>query len=209
MNAPAESGLGALNGRAATWLARVGAAGLAIIMLLTFCDVIGRYVFDAPIVGTVEVTELLMGTMVYLGVGLTTHARGHIRVDIIIDRLPLRVQALLDIITLGVCIVLVSLMCWHLWLKAGVTVEKNDLTQIWEWPIWPAAYVMAAASLMMITAMLLQLGQALALFVEDPLVHPHQVGKPAHAPLFRGSALSGAVGAPTRPAEPSGAVLIL
>ena len=161
MEAPAVGGLNTVNGRVTMWLARAGAAGLAIIMLLTFCDVIGRYVFNAPIVGTVEVTELLMGMMVYLGVGLTTHARGHIRVDIIIDRLPRRAQAFLDTLTLAISIVLITLVCWHLWLKAGVTVEKNDLTQIWEWPIWPAAYVMAAASLLMVTSMLLQLGQAL------------------------------------------------
>jgi TRAP-type C4-dicarboxylate transport system permease small subunit len=161
MNAPAAGGLGARNGRAAMWLARAGAGGLAVIMVLTFCDVIGRYVFDAPIVGTVEVTELLMGMMVYLGVGLTTHARGHIRVDIVIDRLPPRVQGFLDVLTLAASIALVSAMCWHLWLKAGVTVEKNDLTQIWEWPVWPAAYVMAAASLLMVTSLVLQLGQAM------------------------------------------------
>ena len=160
MNAPTAGGLSALNGRAATWLARAGAVGLATIMVLTFCDVIGRYGFDSPIVGTVEVTELLMGTMVYLGVGLTTHARGHIRVDILIDLLPARVRAILEVATLTISIIMVSLICWHLWLKAGATVEKNDLTQIWEWPVWPAAYVMAAASLLMVSSMLLQLGQA-------------------------------------------------
>ncbi len=172
MNAPAAGRLSVHNARAATWLARAGAAGLATIMVLTFCDVIGRYMFDAPIVGTVEVTELLMGTMVYLGVGLTTQARGHIRVDILIDRLPPRIQAFLEVVTLALSIVLVSLVCWHLWLKAGATVEKNDLTQIWEWPLWPAAYVMAAASLLMVSSMLLQLGQAmreLARGVETPV----------------------------------------
>ncbi len=161
MGAPAAGGLSTLNGRVTMWLARAGAVGLAVIMVLTFCDVIGRYVFNAPIVGTVEVTELLMGMMVYLGVGLTTHARGHIRVDIVIDLLPPRVRTFLDILTLAISIVLVSLMCWHLWRKADATVEKNDLTQIWEWPVWPAAYVIAAASLLMVTSMLLQLGQAM------------------------------------------------
>lgn len=167
MDVPVAGGPNALNGRVTTWLARAGAGGLAIIMVLTFCDVIGRYVFNAPIVGTVEVTELLMGMMVYLGVGFTTHARGHIRVDIVIDRLPPRVQAVLDALTLTISIVLVSVVCWHLWIKAGETVDKNDLTQIWEWPVWPAAYVMAAASLLMVTSMMLQLGQTLRDFSRD------------------------------------------
>ena len=139
------------------WLARAGSVGLATIMVLTFCDVIGRYFFNAPIVGTVEVTELLMGMMVYLGVGLTTQSRGHIRVDIVINLFPPRLRALLDVITSSLSILLVVLMCLHIWLKAGIIIDKNDLTQVWEWPVWPAAYIMAVASLLMVSSLLLQL----------------------------------------------------
>jgi TRAP-type C4-dicarboxylate transport system permease small subunit len=139
------------------WFARAGSVGLATIMVLTFCDVIGRYVFNAPIVGTVEVTELLMGMMVYLGVGLTTQSRGHIRVDIVINLFPPRLRALLDVITSSLSILLVVLMCLHIWLKAGIIIDKNDLTQVWEWPVWPAAYIMAVASLLMVSSLLLQL----------------------------------------------------
>ena len=71
------------NERATLWLARVGSVGLAIMMFLTLFVVIGR-AFDHPITGSVEVTELIMGLMIYLGVGYTTFLRGHIRVDILI-----------------------------------------------------------------------------------------------------------------------------
>ncbi len=160
MSAPTEERLSALSERVTTWLARAGAVGLAIIMALTFCDVVGRYVFNAPIVGTVDVTELMMGLMIYLGVGLTTFSRGHIRVDLVIDRLSRRARAACDVITLGISIAVVTLMCWQLWLKAGVTFEKGDLTQIWEWHIWPFAYVMAACSILMVTSLLLQFIEA-------------------------------------------------
>ena len=86
------------------WLARAGSAGLAIMMFLTLADVIGR-MFDNPIVGTVEVTELIMGMMIYLGVGYTTIHRGHIRVDILITRFSPRVQATLDTITFFIAFV--------------------------------------------------------------------------------------------------------
>ena len=156
------------------WLARAGSVGLATIMVLTFCDVIGRYVFNNPIVGTVEVTELLMGMIVYLGVGLTTQTRGHIRVDIVINLFSPRTRALLDVLTLSLSILLVFLMCWHLWLKAGIIIDKNDLTQIWEWPVWPAAYVMAAASLLMLTSLIFQLLHGL----NDLMQNASTPGKP-------------------------------
>ena len=55
---------------------------------MTFCDVVGRYVFNSPFTFTVEFTQLSMGLIVYLGVGLTTHDRGHIVVDVVTLRLP-------------------------------------------------------------------------------------------------------------------------
>lgn len=149
-----------LSGRVATWLARAGAISLAIIMTLTFFDVVGRYLFNAPIVGTVDLTELLMGMMIYLGVGLTTHARGHIRVDLVIDRMRDRMRSLCDVITIAISITVVAMICWQLWLRAGVAYDKGDLTQIWEWHIWPVAYVMAACSILMVTSLALQFVEA-------------------------------------------------
>ena len=148
------------SGRVTTWLARCGAVALTLMMLLTFCDVVGR-AFGHPIVFTVEATELAMGLVVYLGIGMTTFMRGHIAVDIVVIRLPPRVRAGVDVVTLAICIVLTVLICWQLWIRAGTTFEKNDLTQIMEWQVWPVAYIMAAASILLVTSLALQFGQAL------------------------------------------------
>ena len=156
MSTPTEERLSALSGRVTLWLARAGAVGLAIIMILTFFDVVGRYLFNAPIIGAVDVIELMMGMMIYLGVGLTTYSRGHIRVDLVIDRMRGRLRALCDVLTLGISIVVVALICWQLWARAELSFDKGDLTQIWEWHIWPVAYVMAACSILIVTSLMLQ-----------------------------------------------------
>lgn len=142
-------------------LAQIGSIALGIMMLFTFFDVIGRYFFNSPIVGTVEVTELLMGLIVYLGIGYTTMLRGHIRVDILITHLPLQMQALLDLITLSIGLLFTILIGWQLWLKAADTRAAGDVTQLWELPLYPVAYVMAACSIPLIGGLLVQLMQAL------------------------------------------------
>ena len=43
-----------LNGRISLWLARIAALILATIGLMTFCDVVMRYVFSRPFSFTVE-----------------------------------------------------------------------------------------------------------------------------------------------------------
>ena len=151
--------LTSISERVTMWLARAGSVGLATMMFLTLADVIGR-MFDNPIVGTVEVTELIMGMMIYLGVGYTTIHRGHIRVDILITRFSPRVQATLDTITFFIAFVFMALVCWRLFLQAASRIENNDITQIWEIPVWPVAYVMAIASILMVTSLGLQLALA-------------------------------------------------
>lgn len=60
---------------------------LAAVMIfamaaLTFLDVVGRYVFAAPIQGTFEIVGLLLGVVTFAALPLVTHARAHITVDL-------------------------------------------------------------------------------------------------------------------------------
>ena len=135
------------------WLARMGCIGLAIMMFLTLFDVIGR-AFNYPIAPAVEITEIIMGMMIYLGVGYTTFMRGHIRVDILITNLPKRIQALLDTFTGIIGLGIVGLMSWRLFIQASSRVSNNDLSQILEIPLWPYAFVMAISSTLIVTSLL-------------------------------------------------------
>lgn len=147
----------ALTGRLSLWLVRVGAVVLAAMMLMTFLDVVGRYVFNSPIVGTYDMTQLYMGLIVYLGIGYTTHRRAHISVDLLTGRLGTRARLWFDLLAQVISGVLAALICWQLWSIAGDSVDNNDLTQIWELPIFPVVYVMAAASVLMVAALASQL----------------------------------------------------
>lgn len=158
MAASSKGAIYNLNGRVTLWLARLGSIGLAIMMFLTLFDVIGR-AFSHPIVGAVEITELIMGMMIYLAIGYTTFLRGHIRVDVLITHFPLRVQAILDFITGIIATGFAGFICWRLFLQAASRIDNNDLTQIWEIPIWPFAFVMAISSVLMITSLLFYIYQ--------------------------------------------------
>ena len=49
------------------------------------------------------------------------------------------------------------IVCWRLFLQAFSRIENNDITQIWEIPVWPVAYIMAIASILMVTSLALHL----------------------------------------------------
>ena len=57
------------NGWVTNWLARIAGVALALITVVTFCDVIGRDFFHAPFAFTVELTSFAMAVIVFFANG--------------------------------------------------------------------------------------------------------------------------------------------
>jgi TRAP-type C4-dicarboxylate transport system permease small subunit len=149
--------LGQWNGRVTSWLARIAAGVLALLAVVTFCDVIARYFFDKPFSFTVEITEIAMGVMIYFGVGLTTHDNDHISVDIVTLRLSEWLRALLGLVTNVLAFGFLALMVWRLWLRAEVLLEKGDVSPIMFIPRWPTAYIMTIGAVFFLTGLLVHI----------------------------------------------------
>lgn len=136
---------------AATSLAYVACGVLTLLAVVTFADVIARYVFNRPFSFTVEVTELAMGLIVYFGIGLTTHERGHVSVDVVTLRASARGRAALETLTGLLGLGFLGLMIWRLWLRAQALLATGDVTQVWAIPVWPVAFAMAAGAILLFT----------------------------------------------------------
>ncbi len=144
-----------LNGLVTAWLARVATVALALIAVVTFFDVIARKVFNSGFTFTVEMTEMAMALIVFLGVGLVTHQRGHIVVDVVTLRLSERARVWLGLGTHVLSLGFVAVMVWRLWLQAAFIASKGDSTPIWNFPLWPIAYVIAGGSVFLVTGLVL------------------------------------------------------
>ncbi len=82
---------------------------LFLMMILTFGDVTGRFLWR-PITGTYELTYLWLALIVFLSLGYTQQKNGHISVGVLIDKLPTRIQAVVDMITYVVMLWILLLM---------------------------------------------------------------------------------------------------
>lgn len=60
----------------------IGAVMLALLIGLTGTDVFMRYVFNDPVQGSVELTQFLLGPMIFAGFAMVTAHRSHIVVSI-------------------------------------------------------------------------------------------------------------------------------
>jgi TRAP-type transport system small permease protein len=79
-------------GRLGDWAGRVlgtvAAVVLFAMMLLTFVDVTGRKLLSRPVYGAYEITEFLMGTLIFCALPLVTAREGHVTIDVLDHLLP-------------------------------------------------------------------------------------------------------------------------
>ena len=82
---------------------------LAAMIGLTCVDVIARYLFNSPVNGAYELTQLLLASLIFLALPLTTAAGEHIEVELL-DGLKSRVFKYLGAICAGVATIAVFLV---------------------------------------------------------------------------------------------------
>lgn len=137
------------------WLALVHtplhiAAALTMLGLLawTVVDIAGRTLFNAPMRGTVELTELAVVVLVYLGLARAESRDAHIAVDLLYVRLGVRAQLALRVFAGVVSLVVIAVLTWRLYLYAGQLDAGGYTTGILRVPHYPVALlaVLGAAS---------------------------------------------------------------
>ena len=129
------------------WLRR-GLGGLAsallfFMMALTFVDVVGRYLFNTPVYGGFEMTEVALATLIFAGLPLVTARDEHVTVDLFDRLIPAAVRHWRDAVIAALCGVLLFILSYHVWQKAGDSVRYGDITAILEIPLGPMVYFMS------------------------------------------------------------------
>lgn len=125
----------------------LGVAASAILfsmMTLTFVDVVLRYVFNRPLRGGFELTELMLLVLIFAGLPLVTHAGEHVTMDLIDRFLGPRLRALQLRLTELASAGLMFGLTWLMWLKAGKIAAYGDTTDILRIPVGPFVYFMTA-----------------------------------------------------------------
>jgi TRAP-type C4-dicarboxylate transport system permease small subunit len=73
---------------------------ISFMMFLTTVDVVLRYIFNSPLPGVYTLCEMLMVGAVYPAVAYVQQIKGHVRVDVLIDRLKGNLRDTFEISTL-------------------------------------------------------------------------------------------------------------
>jgi TRAP-type C4-dicarboxylate transport system permease small subunit len=113
------------------------------MMLLTFVDVVARYVFNRPLRGAFEVTELLLVVLIFAGLPLVSYADEHVTMDfidrLIAPRVRTRLERAVHLVSAGI----MGLLTWLVWLKADRIWAYRDATDVLRIAYGPFVYFMA------------------------------------------------------------------
>ena len=131
--------------------AALGIAASAILfcmMTLTFVDVVLRYVFNRPLRGGFEVTELMLLVLIFAGLPLVTHAGEHVTMDLIDRWLSPRARNALSRLMEAVSAALMFALTWFMWIKAQRIAAYGDTTDVLRILVGPFVYFMVAMILL-------------------------------------------------------------
>jgi TRAP-type transport system small permease protein len=130
--------------RADAVLGIAASALLFAMMGLTFVDVVARYLFNSPIRGGFEVTELMLLVLIFAGLPLVSHGDEHVTMDFIDRMLPPRAVAALVRIVHALVAAMFFFLTWQMLIKAGRIAGYGDTTDVLRIAVGPFVYFMAA-----------------------------------------------------------------
>ena len=136
----------------------VTAALIFIMMMLTFADVVGRYVFTAPIFGAAEMIQFLLAMTIFGGLCLINSRDEHITVelfDVQLDHLmsPTVRRIIIQMFSVGV----MAIIAFQLYQFAREAERIGTKTVVLEWPFAAVSFTVAALSVVSLVMQILGL----------------------------------------------------
>ncbi len=135
----------------------VSAVLIFVMMMVTFADVVGRYLLGAPIFGAAEMIQFLLAMTIFAGLSLVNAHDDHIAVELFEARIKSKIPHLHHVLVQGFSVVAMAVIAWQLAQYALEAAHHNSTTVVLEWPVAIVAGVIAFLSFISLLVQLLGL----------------------------------------------------
>ena len=121
---------------------------LSTLVIITVIDVIGRYILGLPLPGASELTEIILATIVYIGLPYICRDEGHVTVSIISNNLTsnfARMHRIIINFLLSVILLVIGIQLFYY----GINLNSyNDITTFLEIPKAPISFILSFLTLL-------------------------------------------------------------
>lgn len=121
----------------------LGALTMVGLMLLTVGDVVLRYFFNAPILGSFELTEFSLIVLVFFAIPWGTAQKVNVRVDLVVGSFRKRLRAIFDSVTCLMSLLVTVLFAWYTVPQAIYIMRLGTESDMLEIPLYPFYFMVA------------------------------------------------------------------
>lgn len=121
----------------------IAAASIVAMAVLVTVNILMRGIFKQPLLGTMDIVNILMVLAISLGLAHCALKNGHIAVEFIVIRFSDKCQGIIGIIISGAAILFWGAVVWFMGAYAHSMMLSNQLAGTVAIPLYPA--VLAAA----------------------------------------------------------------
>jgi TRAP-type C4-dicarboxylate transport system permease small subunit len=133
---------------------------LAATALLVVANILGRTLLQRSILGTYEMVGFLTAAVVGLALARCAVENSHIAIDFILDRLPARLQCLVDLV-LGIPVFLFLLLAtYNLFIYGARIAQSGEVSPTTKLIFYPFIYLVALGFLALALTVMLKLLQS-------------------------------------------------
>lgn len=132
------------------WTATVF-SGLLILVVtgLGTVDVVGRYFFNQPLQGQVEISRVLMTYMVFMGLAEAQRQGAHVRIELLDQHMRPAVRALSSIILTALAMATMAIVTYATWLMFWTSWRTGEtMIAAITIPAWPAKFAVTLGCLL-------------------------------------------------------------
>ena len=158
--------------------ALVSGFGIFGLMLFGVAQIFGRKLFNAPIFGYIDMVEIAMSALVFLGLAYTERLGGHIRMELFVSHLKGRVLWAFELVGVLVGLFVVPVLVYYSYTHAMRAYDSGDTSIDALLPLWPSKLIVSISLALLFLRLLVSLWGYLRLLANpdaEPIGVPEMI----------------------------------
>lgn len=123
----------------------VAAAAIFALMVLGVAQIVLRTLFNTPVTGYIDLVELSMASMAFLGAAYSQRLGAHIRMELLIGQLHGRLLWVVEAFATAVAMIVIAVLIWYGAEHFLRSYTLGDTTIDAEFPVWPSKLLVPIA----------------------------------------------------------------
>jgi C4-dicarboxylate transporter, DctQ subunit len=125
--------------------ALVSGFGIFGLMLIGVVQIFGRKLFNAPIFGYIDIVEIAMSALVFLGLAYTERLGGHIRMELFVSYLRGRWLWAFELIGVAVGLFITAVLTYYSFTHAMRAYTSGDSSIDAQLLLWPSKLIVSVS----------------------------------------------------------------